>query len=354
MNSIFKVSAAAIVAALVTVPLSVVAHHSMSEFDRSVIEEVEGVVSRVSWKNPHVLLSVIVTDENSVEAEWNFEGSAVSSQRRKGLTGDEISIGDQVRVAGWLSDRRDNYVQVNHVLLPNGVELLAGGIREPRWAEESLGGDRDVLDPALVASATGDGIYRVWSQGSRAWFFTGRSGYQLNDAAQTAVAEWDDIADNPIIKCIAPGMPALMGNPYPMEFKQVDGNIEIQFEEFDALRVIHMGDNIVDPETVPLSDLGYSVGRWEGETLVVDTTRVGWHYFNRSGAPQTPNVTINERFTVQEDGKRLEWILTVDEPATLAEPFVLDGYFVWKRGEQINPYECELEEWASSENTLSN
>jgi hypothetical protein len=96
------------------------------------------------------------------------------------------------------------------------------------------------------------------------------------------------------------------------------------------------------------------VGRWEGETLVVDTTRVGWHYFNRSGAPQTPNVKINERFTVQEGGNRLEWIMTVDEPATLVEPFVLDGYFVWKPGEEIGPYDCQLEEWASSENTLSN
>ena len=354
MTQQLKLAGALVAGALAALPFSATAHHSMSEFDRSVVTEVEGVVSRVSWKNPHILLTVTSTDESGAQAIWNLEGSAVSSQLRRGLTGDEIAIGDAVRVAGWPSSRRDRYIQVNHVLLPDGVELLVGGIQEPRWATESLGGERDVLDVERVAAATGNGIFRIWSQGSRAWFFDGRSGYQLNESAAAAAAAWDDIADNPIIECVPPGMPGLMGNPYPMEFTQVGDNIELRFEEFDALRIIHVGDSVADPADVPLSHLGYSVGRWEGETLVVDTSRVNWPYFNRTGAPQTENVKINERFTVVENGNRLEWILTVDEPATLAEPFVFDGYFVWKRGEAINPYECTLEEWASSENTLSN
>ena len=166
------------------------------------------------------------------------KAGAVSAQRRRGLTGDEVSVGDAVRVAGWASTRRDNYIQVSHILMPNGVELLVGGAREPRWAEESLGGNQDVLAESRAPDTMADGIFRVWSQGTGAWFFSGRSGYQLNEAAAAAVAEWDDIADNPIIKCVPPGMPALMGNPYPMQFVQVDDNIELRFEEFDALRIM--------------------------------------------------------------------------------------------------------------------
>jgi len=352
MRYSLKLAGTTVAAALAALSFSVAAHHSMSEFDRSEVTEVEGVVSKVSWRNPHILLEVTQTDPSGAEAIWYLEGSAVSAQRRRGLTGDEISVGDAVRVAGWSSTRRDNYVQVNHILMPNGVELLVGGVQKPRWADKSLGGERDVLDAARVAAATGNGIFRIWSQGSQAWFFTGRSNYKLNAATAAAAAAWDDIADNPVIECVAPGMPALMGNPYPMEFKQVGANIELQFEEFDQLRVIHMGDNVADPKAVPTSPLGYSVGHWEGDTLVVDTSRVSAPYFNRAGAPQTENVKINERFTVQEGGNRLEWIMTVDEPATLAEPFVFNGYFVWKPGEAINPYECTLEEWASTENTL--
>ena len=62
------------------------------------------------------------------------------------------------------------------------------------------------------------------------------------------------------MECISPGMPAIMGNPYPMEFTQVGDNIEIRFEEWDASRVIHMGGNVADPDTMPLSKMGYSVG----------------------------------------------------------------------------------------------
>ena len=58
--------------ALVGVPASF-AHHSMSEFDRGVIEEVEGIVSRVSWKNPHILLEVTNTDANGAEAIYYFD-----------------------------------------------------------------------------------------------------------------------------------------------------------------------------------------------------------------------------------------------------------------------------------------
>ena len=348
-----KLASAIAAGTLATLPFPATAHHSMSEFDRSVVTEVEGVVSRVSWRNPHILLEVTSTDENGVEAVWYLEGSAVSAQRRRGVDGDEIAVGDAVRVAGWPSTRRDRYLQVNHVLLPDGVELLVGGAREPRWSERAAGREA-VIDTKRAAAARGDGIFRVWSQDSRAWFFAGRSNYQLTESAAAAAAEWDDIADNPLIECTAPGMPALMGNPYPMEVVQAGDNIELRFEEFDVLRTIHMGSAVTSPADVPLSHLGYSVGQWEDETLVVDTYRINWPYFDRTGAPQTENVAINERFTVVENGNRLNHVMTVDEPATLVEPFVLDAYYVWKPGEAINPYECTLEEWASTEKTLSN
>ena len=346
-----RLASAIVAGMLATVPFSATAHHSMSEFDRGVVTEVEGVVSRVSWTNPHILLEVTSTDKNGVKAVWTLEGGAVSAQRRRGLTGESLALGDRVRVAGWPSTRRDRYLQVNHVLLPNGIELLVGGIREPRWSGKSAGGTA-VAGAGKPAAALGDSIFRVWSQGTGAWFFAGRSNYQLTKSAAAAVAKWDDIADNPLTKCVAPGMPALMGNPYPMEFVQVGRDIEVRFEEFDARRRIHLGADAARPASVPSSPLGYSVGHWEDKTLVVDTSRINWPYFDRSGAPQTRNVAINERFTVVQNGNRLEYVMTVNEPASLVNPFVWNAYFVWNPSEAVNPYECTLEEWASVKNTL--
>ena len=351
MNRHHRLASAIIAGVLTAVPFSATAHHSMSEFNRDVVTEVEGVVSQVSWKNPHILLEVTSTDKTGVKSVWHLEGGAVSAQRRRGLTGDRLAIGDMVRVAGWPSTRRDRYLQVNHVLLPDGVELLVGGVREPRWSGRSAGG-AVVAGIKKPAAALGDSIFRVWSQGSPAWFFAGRSNYQLNRSAAAAVAKWDDITDNPLTKCVAPGMPALMGNPYPMEFAQVGRDIELRFEEFDLLRKIHMGAGVARPTDVAPSPLGYSVGRWDGKTLVVDTSRINWPYFDRSGAPQTQNVTINERFTVVQDGSRLDYVMTVNEPASLVKPFVWNAYFVWKPDEVVNRYECTLEEWASTKNTL--
>ena len=351
MNRLPRLARAIVAGTLATVPFSAAAHHSMSEFDRGVVTEVTGVVSRISWTNPHILLEVTSTDKNGVKSVWHLEGGAVSAQRRRGLTADRIAVGDVVRVAGFPSTRRDRYLQVNHVLLPDGVELLVGGTREPRWSGRTAG-SAVVVDTTKVAAAKGDSMFRVWSAGSGAWFFAGRSNYQLTKSAASAVAAWDDIADNPLTRCVAPGMPALMGNPYPMEFVQVGRDIELRFEEFDALRKIHMGAGVARPTDVALSPLGYSVGRWEGKALVVDTSRINWPYFDRSGAPQTQNVAINERFTVVQDGNRLDYVMTVNEPASLVKPFVWNAYFVWKPGEAINPYECTLEEWASVKNTL--
>jgi hypothetical protein len=337
--------------ALTTLPASAAAHHSMSEFDRNVVTEVDGVVSRVSWKNPHILLEVTSTDRSGAKTVWTLEGGAVSAQRRRGLTGDRLAVGDRVRAAGWPSTRRDRYLLVNNVLLPDGVELLVGGVREPRWSTRTAGGAA-VVETKKAVAALGDSLFRVWSQGSQAWFFAGRSNYQLTKSAAASVAKWDDITDNPLTKCVAPGMPALMGNPYPMEFVQVGKDIEVRFEEFDARRTIHMGAAVARPADVPRSPLGYSVGRWDGKTLVVDTSRINWPYFDRSGAPQTQNVAINERFTVVENGNRLDYVMTVTEPATLVKPFVLNAYFVWKPEEVVNRYECTLEDWASVKNTL--
>ena len=339
-RSILSIAAAVLVPAALAP--SAHAHHSMSEYDRSVVTEFQGEVVQLSWTNPHVLLWVETPDENGKPVVWELEGSAVSAQRRRGVMGGEVNVGDQVRVAGWPSVVRPEHMQVTNVLLPDGVELLVGGAREPRWADSAVGGERNLVDPAKAAAATGEGIFRVWSQGTGAWYFTGRSDYELTESAAAAKAGWDDIEDNPIMQCVPPGMPGLMGNPYPMEFTQRDGHIELRFEEFDALRTIHMED-AGDPADMPFSNMGYSVGHWEGDTLVVRTTRINWDYFDRQGAPMTTDVVVDERFTVVEDGNRLNYLMTVTDPAILVRPFVWDAHFIWRRGEEVNLYDCTLE-----------
>jgi hypothetical protein len=324
------------------VSLSVSGHHSNAEYDRSVVTEFEGEVSRVSWRNPHILLEVATTDESGQEVVWNIEGAAVSAQRRHGVTDGLIQVGDQVRIAGAPSTRRPGYMVVDHILLPSGVELLVGSNRQARWSETAIGGSPWSVDPEKAAVAEGQGIFRVWSRDVRPWYFRPADQYQLTASALASVAEWNEFEDNPLLECMAPGMPALMGNPYPMEFVDRDATIELRFEEFDALRLIHL--TLVERAAdVPASPLGYSVGRWEGDSLLVETSRINWPYFDRVGVSQSAAVKINESFRVVENGNGLEYEMTVTDPQTLLEPFVWQGRWAWRRGEEVNRYDCTLE-----------
>jgi hypothetical protein len=343
MNAWLKAVMALTVGALGVVHEPACGHHSMAEYERGAVTEFEGEVLKESWRNPHILLEVATTGADGEEAIWYLEGGAVSAQRRRGVSSGLIHVGDRVRVAGAASTRRPSHMLVNHILLPDGVELLVGSSREPQWSQTSIGSESGVIEAPNAAAAETHGIFRVWSQGTPAWYFPGRAEYQLTESAASAQAQWDDIEDNPLLQCMPPGMPSLIGNPYPMEFVERDGAIELRFEEFDAVRTIHMRDS-VDPESVPASPLGYSVGRWEGDTLVVRTTRINWPYFNRVGTPQSEAVAIEERIAAVDGGNRLDYVMTVTNPATLVGAFVWEAYWTWRPGERVRRYDCTIEE----------
>lgn len=71
MNSTRVFAAAALVLMLAAPPPSGNAHHSMSEYDRSVVTEFEGEVVQLSWTNPHVLLWVETPDESGEPFVWD-------------------------------------------------------------------------------------------------------------------------------------------------------------------------------------------------------------------------------------------------------------------------------------------
>ena len=90
------------------------------------------------------------------------------------------------------------------------------------------------------------------------------------------------------------------------------------------------------------SVLGYSTGRWDGESLVVTTTHIDWPWFDQTGVRQTEAIELLERFTLSEDGLRLNYSVTATDPATFTEPVVLTRDWIWLPGEQVQPYNCTV------------
>jgi hypothetical protein len=351
MNINRKLVNTIIVGLLLILPISVYSHHSGSEFDRETVTELEGTITRVSWRNPHVLMDIETTDENGEPSIWTMEAVAVSAQRRQGVEEGLITEGQQVRVAGWPSTRRTRHMHVNHVLLPNSVELLVGGTRDLRWSETGLGTESwmgiaaSTDTPLPTGAGDAEDIFRVWTRETGAWYFRDNSEYPLTEAAALARGDWNEYEDSPLLDCTPPGMPVVMGNPYPMQFVKVDGDMELRFEEFDVVRTIHLGDAANDSDIAP-SPLGYSAGHWEKNSLVVNTNKINWPYFNRVGVPQSEAVELVELFTVTTvgDTTRLDYQLTVTDPATLTEPYVWNAYYGVRPGEVVEKYECTLDE----------
>lgn len=336
---------AAIVLGALVLPFMARSHHSPAEYDQTQVVELQGEIVDVFWGNPHVLLQLLTVDGNGMQSTWELEGAAISSQRRRGVTPDLIDVGDQVRVAGFSSTRREYHLLAEHVLLPDGVELLLGSAREPRWSDTELGSSAWTVDPIKASTAEATGIFRVWSRGAGLWpwYFGELDEFRLTETARAVAAEFDPFEDNPLLDCTAPGMPALMGNPYPMEFVAVDGGIEMHHEEFDVVRMIHIGEGVT-ADGQPLSPLGYSVGEWQGSTLVVATSAINWPHFGRIGIPQTEAVEVVERFTVTDTDDRLDYELTITDPGTLLEPFTWQAFWVWRPGEEVSQYQCTVAE----------
>jgi hypothetical protein len=342
---IFSVAISVLIFSLSVPSPSVRAHHSTSEFDQSALVDIEGVITRKFWRNPHIVFH-IQSSQNS-EENWVIEGHSVSNQKRRGIGSDVINIGEKVTIAGYVSTRRHNHLNMRHILLSSGQELILNASDSPHWP--------DVQEAALVSSAPSaeaiaeakdkaDGLFRVWSWGRIEpgwWFFRDPDQFPLSDAALEKFAKWDEYTDNPQLDCFPPGMPLTMGNPYPIEFIQVDENtIIMNAHEFDVSRTIHLNKEI--DHSVPESHMGYSVGHWEDKnTLVVDTVNINYPYFNRVGISSGPDLETRERFVVDEDNN-LHYYLTVTDSWALTEPFEKQLLWIWEPGVEVGTYGCEV------------
>ena len=333
---------------LLLLPFVAIGHHSTAEYDRSVVMEFDGEVVRVIWRNPHVRLTVKTQRDDGTEELWDLESGDVNSMDRRGIRRDLVMVGDTVKVAGNPSTRRELNLSVTNILLPSGTELLVRGNRQPRWSTNYVGDGDWIVDESTTDEP--EGIFRVWTPyGRNIPAFVDNP--PLTESARAAFAAYDKLADDPALDCIPTGMPRAMtssGGVHPLEFVQSDEDIHIRMEIFDNVRVIHMG-SAANPEEQPYSHLGYSVGHWEGDTLVVTTTRIDWPYFDLNpiplqGVPQSRAVEMVERFTLNDDETELDYDLTVSDPATFTEPVLAPSLFTWQwqPGVEVEPYECVI------------
>jgi hypothetical protein len=308
------------------------AHHSNAEYDRTTVRELEGEIVSVQWANPHVLFRLRTASAGGGGDVWELSGLPIVLLERAGLSKSMFVVGERVKVGGWASRRRAAMLTTN-MLLPNGQEALFYPQSRLRWSDVPAGGrwSRD----AVVDDDRG--LYRTWSVADLGAYLRTALAitFKLTPSAEAKMgsAPAFDL-------CKPQGMPGVMLAPTPIRFVDRGDRVDLELTSFAVVRRIVMSADR-NLEGVPLSDLGYSTGRWVGETLEVRTTRVGWPYLDDEGRPQTERVEIVERFAVLEDGARLRYTQTVMDPESLVEPMTISWDYIADAAEELTPVSCE-------------
>jgi len=350
MNAVTRLS---VLATLLIAPFASAHHGPPTDptlFYTDRIIEMDAVITAVFWRNPHIRYKATVVNDFGDEEEWQIElRRGPTSFRNIGLTRDFLQPGDKVKVAGYPSRRKENLLGLMNMLLPDGRELVEPNV-EPRFSDNLvLSGIRGENLPARERSAAekaaevagGDSIYGVWGMEGTHIPEVPVSEYidYLSNTAHTLRARFVPARDDPELKCLS-GMPSTMFDPPPMQVVREGENIRMKLLEYDIERLIYLDGGIENPESSPV---GYSVGHWEDEsTLVVATSYVNWPFFDAWGTPQTDQVSYVERFTLADNGRRLEYSLTADDPVMFVEPVVLERAWKWMPGRKLGKFDCTL------------
>ncbi len=327
-------------AALMSVSTVLHGHHSVAVFyEVEASSEVRGTITNLRWINPHIQFTLESVGADGEPETWAVEAGSVNSLERNGIRREQLEIGAQVTVVGRPSRLGRAAMYAASISVPGGETVVMQGV----FAEQQAAAAGLLADAAAVSENAS--IFRVWLRG-RSFGDSVNDlpfGFDLPYTAEAVAARqsYDPLTDDTALECIPQGMPGIMDNPFPIELYEQDGDIILRLEEWDTIRRIHMADG-ADPATQPATPLGYSVGRWEDETLVVETTRIDWPFFDDVGTPQSEEVETVERFWLNDDRTRLNYTITLTDPVTFSEPVTFDGYWAWAPGQEIKPFNCTL------------
>lgn len=324
---------------IVTVTEPVSAHHSASIFDAESVVAFEGTVTRFSWTNPHVYIYVETEDNAGRTIEWEIETDATPILTRSGWTSESLLPGDQVTVRA----NPDRNIQRKHALLVS-LAKADGAVLTARSYFLRKEGDTQALARASDLSG-------VWELSVLDFepFYERWAEVELTEKAIVAQAQYDIRSENPSAQCIAPPTPTILTAPYLSEIELREDSILIRNERFNVERTVYM-DGRGHPENGERSNQGHSIGWWEGDVLVIDTTLFTEHRAPIFGRPSRPEGVpsgldkhVVERFVLSEDGTRIVIDFFLEDPEYLAEPFTGTVEWYYAPHFEMLGFDCDPE-----------
>jgi hypothetical protein len=181
------------------------------------------------------------------------------------------------------------------------------------WVPASFGRGRGGgSDPALAPPAPGPVVLRP-PYAER---------YDAQREADAAATKQGTPPASAAVACLPYGMPRMMAvASYPVEILPTPGQITIITEAFSEVRRVFMDQPQLPIDEVPPGYYGHSVGRWEGDTLTIDTVGIAESVPSYQGLPHSDRMRITERLRLAAPDVLHDQI-TIDDPVILAQPVV--------------------------------
>ena len=321
-------------ATIATVPTS--AHHSDAGIDMESVVAFEGVVTDFVWRNPHVYVLVDRAGGDDEAMEWELQMGPINVISRRGWRRDTLQPGERVSVRAHASLDGRPYGIIESIDKDGGLQLAeASGAAATQATTTTLEG-RWIADRAATMSYPGgfDGFFNALMT--------------LNDAGRSAQAAYDPLSDeNPESTCVGRPTPAALVSTslYLMEIdiREEERIVVLQSEYFDEVRTVYM-DGREHPDPDERFATGYSIGWWEGDTLVVDTRNFEDHRSPyQIGVPSGGHKRVVERYRLTEDGAHIDLEFTLEDPEYLAEPMVHRRQLNYSPHMQMFPGACDPE-----------
>jgi len=270
-------------------------------------------------------LGILTVEENRGNLAGFIDGGPIALS----LDGNAIEmVADYRDGGGRLLSRHLTGTVANNMM--DGTLVAAHDGSSGTWRAEPWSSPSSSAPPAPV-DLTG-----IWSRIS-----AGTEKVHLNytAAADSRIADYHYL-DDPALRCISPGLVRVSGWPYPVEIVQNDTQVTVLYESFHEVRRIYT-DGRDFPDDLPATAMGYSIGHWEGSTLVVETRQLKSGYVDLAGQPLSENALVIEHISLVDNGNVLRSLLTLHDPEFYKRP--ITRYRQWRRTPDaaILEYDCD-------------
>ena len=312
------------------------AHHSRTSFLMDSPMELEGTVTEHAYHNPHIYLTFETADAATGETrEWLLEANAVSSVRSVGWRADTFSAGDRVTVRGFPHrEPGRSTLFVDAITKADGSSYRSSGLAP---------GSFQVPDAPVRGSTDFSGVWQPdFANRNVAAGFRPAS-LPLTPGAQAVLDEFDP-DDDPALDCVPESLPATVLPVYPVRFSRVgEDELHIWYEQFDGRRVVHLALD-EHPADVEPSYMGHSIGWFEDGALVVDTRHFEETVWGLDrGTPSGTQKHLVERYTLADDGMRLDVEYWFEDPEYMTGAVTKTGEMFLKPGYEFEAWNCDAE-----------